>query len=120
RYMSVFYHEGFTVIEMEAGPYLSSIYEAVRPQRHPYNEIANLYGAPFDVGFLHYASDTPMSKGKNLGSGSMSYAGIEPTYATAVAIMRRIMAKELARLGALAPSGVASARLQDAIDSVGR
>ena len=103
RYMSVFYHEGYTVIEMEGGPYLSSIYEAVRPLRHPQNEIVNLYGAPFDVGFLHYASDTPMSKGKNLGTGSMSYAGIEPTYATAVAIMRRIMAKELARLGEQTP-----------------
>lgn len=103
RYMSVFYHEGYTVIEMEGGPYLSSIYEAVRPQRHPQNEIVNLYGAPFDVGFLHYASDTPMSKGKNLGSGSMSYAGIEPTYATTIAIMRRIMAQELARQRSRAP-----------------
>ena len=103
RYMSVFYHEGYTVIEMEGGPYLSSIYEAVRPLRHPQNEIVNLYGAPFDIGLLHYASDTPMSKGKNLGTGSMSYAGIEPTYATAVAIMRRIMAKELARLGEQTP-----------------
>jgi len=103
RYMSVFYHEGYTVIEMEGGPYLSSIYEAVRPLRHPQNEIVNLYGAPFDVGLLHYASDTPMSKGKNLGAGSLSYAGIEPTYATAVAIMRRIMAQELARLGEQLP-----------------
>jgi hypothetical protein len=110
RYMSVFYHEGYTVIEMEGGPYLSSIYEAVRPLRHPQNEIVNLYGAPFDVGFLHYASDTPMSKGKNLGAGSLSYAGVEPTYATAVAIMRRIMAQELARLGSqLPPLGVISA-----------
>ena len=98
RYMSVFYHEGYTVIEMEAGPYLSSVYEAVRPQRHPYNEIVNLYGAPFDIGFLHYASDTPMSKGKNLGAGNLSYAGVEPTYATSVAILRRIMANELERL----------------------
>ena len=70
RYMSVFYHEGYTVIEMEAGPYLSSVYEAVRPKRHPQNEIVNLYGAPFDVGILHYASDTPFTKGKNLGDES--------------------------------------------------
>ena len=50
-YMSVFYHEGYTDIEMEAGPYLSAIYEAYRPKRHPQNEVVNLYGVPFDLGF---------------------------------------------------------------------
>jgi hypothetical protein len=98
RYMSVFYHEGYTDIEMEAGPFLSSIYEAFRPKRHPYNEIVNLYGVPFDVGFLHYASDTPMSKGKNLGAGSLSYAGVDPTYATAIAILRRVFSREATRI----------------------
>lgn len=93
RYMSVFYHEGYTVIEMEAGPYLSSIYEAVRPQRHPQNEIVTLHFAPFDIGILHYASDTPFTKGKNLGS-NLSYAGMDPTYGTAVAILHRIFSKE--------------------------
>lgn len=100
RYMSVFYHEGYTDIEMEAGPYLSSIYEAVRPQRHPQNEIVNLYTAPFDIGFLHYASDRPLGKGHNLGTSNLSYAGVEPTYATAVAILRRIFSREHTRLQA--------------------
>jgi hypothetical protein len=98
RYMDVFYREGYTDIEMEAGPYLSAIYEAVRPKRHPYNEIVNLYGTPFDVGFIHYASDTPMTKGHNLGAGSLSYAGVDPTYAAAVAVLRRIFAQEIRRL----------------------
>ncbi len=98
RYMDVFYREGYTDIEMEAGPYLSAIYEAVRPQRHPYNEIVNLYSTPFDIGLLHYASDTPMSKGHNLGAGSLSYAGVDPTYAAAVAILRRIFSQEIRRL----------------------
>lgn len=98
QYMSVFYQEGYTDIEMEAGPFLSSIYEAFRPKLHPYNEIVNLYGVPFDVGFLHYASDTPMSKGKNLGSSNLSYAGVDPTYATAIAILRRIFSQEINRL----------------------
>ena len=31
NYMGVFYREGYTVLEMEAGPYLSAIYEARRP-----------------------------------------------------------------------------------------
>jgi hypothetical protein len=97
--MGVFYHEGYTIIEMEAGPYLSAVYEAFRPQRHPYNEIVNLYGVPFEVGFLYYASDTPMSKGHNLGAGSLSYAGIDPTYATAIAILHQIFGHETRRNG---------------------
>lgn len=97
-YMDVFYREGYTIVEMEAGPYLSAIYEMVRAQRHPVNEIVNLYIAPFEVGFLHYASDTPLSKGRNLGAGRLSYLGAEPTYATAIATLRRIFAAELARL----------------------
>jgi len=88
--MSVFYHEGYTDIEMEGGPYLSAVYEAFRPKRHPMNEIVNLHSVEFDIGFLHYASDTPMQKGKNLGAGSLSYGGVEPTYATAIAVLRRI------------------------------
>jgi hypothetical protein len=103
RYMDVFYREGYTIIEMEAGPYLSAVYEMVRPQRHPVNEIVNLYTVPFDVGFIHYASDTPLSKGKNLGAGSLSYAGVEPTYAAAIAILRRIFQKETDRIRRAAP-----------------
>lgn len=102
-YMSVFYREGYTDIEMEAGPYLSAIYEAFRPRRHPENEVVNLYAVPFDVGFLHYASDTPMKKGHNLGAGSLSYLGVEPTYATAITILRRIFRQELGRLRTLTP-----------------
>ncbi len=99
NYMSVFYKEGFTDIEMEGGPYLSSIYESYRPKRHPFNEIVNLYGVPFDIGVLHYSSDTPLSKGHNLGV-NLSYAGVDPTYATAVAILRRIVKQEIKRLKA--------------------
>jgi hypothetical protein len=100
RYMDVFYREGYSIVEMESGPYLSAIYEMVRAQRHPVDEIVNLYIAPFDIGFLHYASDTPMSKGRNLGAGRLSYQGAEPTYATAVATLRRIFSLELDRMGA--------------------
>jgi uncharacterized protein DUF6909 len=101
-YMNVFYREGYTDIEMEGGPYLSAVYEAFRPKRHPSNEIVNLYTVPFDVGFLHYASDTPMKHGQNLGAGSMKFTGIEPTYAIAIAVLRRIFQRELTRLQTLA------------------
>jgi hypothetical protein len=98
RYMDVFYREGYTDIEMEAGPYLSAVYEMYRPQRHPVNEIVNLYEVPFDIGIIHYVSDTPIGKGKNLGAGSLSYYGMDSTYAAAVAILRRIFEVEKTRL----------------------
>jgi hypothetical protein len=98
NYMDVFYREGYTVIEMEAGPYLSAVYEMFRPTRHPVNEIINLYGVPFDIGMIHYASDTPLGKGKNLGAGSLSYFGIDSSYAATLAILRRIFQVERQRL----------------------
>ncbi len=100
QFMAVFYREGYTDIEMEAGPYLSGIYEDIYPQRYPVNEIVNLFiNAPYDIGILHYASDTPYSRRQSLLSKSLSYFGIDATYATSVAIMRRILQVELARLG---------------------
>jgi hypothetical protein len=96
--MDVFYREGYTDIEMEAGPYLSAVFEMFRPQRHPVDEIINLYGLPFDLGILHYASDTPLTKGKNLGAGSLSYFGMDSTYAVSLAILRRIFQLEQKRL----------------------
>ncbi len=97
RLMDVVYREGYTDIEMEAGPYLSAVFEMYKPKRHPMNEIVNLYSVPFDIGILHYASDTPMSKGKNLGAGALSYEGMDSTYAGSVAILRRIFAVESSR-----------------------
>lgn len=96
NYMSVFYQEGYTILEMEAGPYLSCVYEMVRPRRYPHDEIVNLYQTPFPIGILHYASDTPFSKGKNLGSQNLSYFGMDPTYATTIAILREILQTEIA------------------------
>jgi hypothetical protein len=66
----------------------------VRPKRHPVDEIVNLFGLPFDFGMLHYASDKPTSKGKNLGAASLSYFGMDPTYAAIVAILKRIFEVE--------------------------
>lgn len=97
-YMDVFYREGYTDIEMEAGPYLSAVYEMYRPKRHPTDEIVNLDRLPFDLGILHYASDTPLSKGKNLGAGTLSYYGMDPTYASSLAVIQRILGLERRRL----------------------
>ncbi|MFW5714262.1 MAG: DUF6909 family protein, partial [Brevefilum sp.] len=98
RIMEVIYREGYTDIEMEAGPYLSGVSELYRPTRYPVDEIVNLYGLPFELGILHYASDTPLTKGENLGAGTLSYFGVDSTYASSLAILRRIMQKEHDRI----------------------
>jgi len=98
KYMDVFYREGYTDIEMEAGPYLSAVYEMHRPQRHPTNEIGNLYGVGFDLGILHYVSDTPLNKARNLAAGTMSYFGMDSTYASTIAVLRRIFELERKRI----------------------
>lgn len=101
-FMHVFYEEGYTDIEMELGPYLSGVYEDVYPQRYPVNEIVNLFiNVPYDIGVVHYASDTPISRRQNLLSKSMSYFGVDATYATSIAVLRRIFKQEAARLAGL-------------------
>ncbi|MGE5182031.1 MAG: DUF6909 family protein [Acidobacteriota bacterium] len=99
-YMDVFYREGYTVMEMEAGPYLSASYEIAEPRRHPKDEIVSLIDlkGQFELGVIHYASDTPYSRRQSLLSKSLSYFGRESTYGCAIAIARRIFANELARL----------------------
>lgn len=99
RFMNVFYEEGYTDIEMEAGPYLSAIYEDVYPRRYPLNEIVNLFiNAPYEIGLIHYASDTPISRRQSLLSKSLLYFGVDATYGATIAILRRILANEVARL----------------------
>ncbi len=98
RFMDVFYREGYTDIEMEAGPYLSAIYEMVRPKRHPVDEIVDLHFPSFDIGVLHYVSDTPLTRGQNLGAQNLAYYGLDATYATSIAVLRRIFGQEMDRL----------------------
>lgn len=101
RYMHTYYREGYTVLEMEAGPYLSAIYELVSPGRHPTDEVVHLSNlTPFEVGILHYASDTPYSRRQTLLSKSLSFFGVESTYGCAIAIARRILQNECRRLEA--------------------
>lgn len=99
EYMNVFYREGYTVLEMEAGPYLSAIYEMVHPKRHPTDEVVHLSNLmPFEFGLLHYASDTPYSRRQSLLSKSLSYFGMDATYGCAIATLRRILSREVARV----------------------
>ncbi len=96
-FMHIFYKEGYTDIEMEAGHYLNALYENVHPKRYPTNEIINLFqNLRYDIGILHYTSDTPYSKRQSLLSKSLLYFGMDSTYASAIAIVRRILAQEVA------------------------
>ncbi|HEX2173423.1 MAG TPA: hypothetical protein VHL09_13380 [Dehalococcoidia bacterium] len=89
-YLEVFYREHYTVVEMEAGPYLSAVYEASYPTRHPVGEAVHFRELPFDLGIIHYASDTPYTRARTLGGQSLSFEGIDSTYAAIIAVVRRI------------------------------
>lgn len=80
-----------TIIEMETGPFLSAITEATHDQQTPRGTMIDLNSAPFDIGIINYTSDTPYSKAKNLGAGSLNLAGIEPVYLGSLAILQRII-----------------------------
>jgi hypothetical protein len=99
-FLDALYRDFFTDVEMEAGPYLNAIYEQTFAERYPTSQIVSFLRPPMDLGFLHYASDTPYSKGLNLGSRNLSYFGMDPTYATSLAVARRIVAQEIARVQA--------------------
>ncbi len=110
-YLDVYYRENYTVVEMEAGPYLNALYEYTYPTRYPTGEHINFTKLPFDLGFLHYASDTPFTRGKNLGAVTLAYLGMDSAYATSIAILRRIMEMELAELPDVGGNGHKSEKL---------
>ncbi|MDP9366096.1 MAG: hypothetical protein M3Q10_18075, partial [Chloroflexota bacterium] len=95
-YLDFYYRENYTVVEMEAGPYLNAIYEDVNLRRYPAEEAINLrLHAPgaMDLGIIHYASDTPYTRAQTLGARGLSYYGMDSTYASTVAILRRVFAQ---------------------------
>jgi hypothetical protein len=100
-YLDELHRAGNNLVEMEAGPYLEAFTELMLPERAPRGEMVNLVGAPIDLGFVHYASDTPYSKGQTLGERNLSYFGMDSTYAAALAIARRILNCEVARVTSL-------------------
>lgn len=93
-YLDRYYRENYTVVEMEAGPYLNALYEDTFPTRYPMNENINFSQVPVDFGLIHYASDTPYSRAFTLGARGLSYYGLDSTYASTLAILRRIFAQE--------------------------
>ncbi|HZS77266.1 MAG TPA: hypothetical protein VFA41_11690 [Ktedonobacteraceae bacterium] len=95
QYLDFYYRANYTVVEMESGPYLNAVYEDQYLTRYPVGENINFARLPYELGILHYASDTPYTRGKNLGAGSLSYFGMDCTYACTVAILRHIFENEI-------------------------
>ena len=93
-YLDFYHRESYTVVEMEGGPYLNALYEAAESSRYPVGQNINFTKLPFDLGVLHYASDTPYTQARTLGARGLSYYGMDSTYASSVAILRRILAQE--------------------------
>jgi hypothetical protein len=93
-YLDFYYREAFTVVEMEAGPYCNAIYEIADADRHPVNEAVNFSKLPIDFGIIHYASDTPYTQARTLGARGLSYYGMDSTYASSLAILRRVLRLE--------------------------
>jgi hypothetical protein len=90
EYLDFFYRENYTVVEMEAGPYLSALFEDAFLTRYGHNENVNLVESPIDVGIIHYASDTPYTRAQTLGARGLSYYGMDSTYASTLLILQRI------------------------------
>lgn len=100
-YLDFFYRENYTVVEMEAGPYLSALFEDSTLERHPQDTAINLMQMQehFDLGIIHYASDTPYTRAQTLGARGLSFYGMDSTYASTIAILQRIFTMESKRLG---------------------
>ncbi len=103
-FLEFYYREAFTVVEMEAGPYCDAVYEIADPERYPVGEAVNFSKLPIDLGIIHYASDTPYTQARTLGAPGLSYFGMDSTYASSLAILRRILRLEGALTEARAPA----------------
>jgi hypothetical protein len=94
EYLDFYYRENYTVVEMEAGPFCNAVYEIGDPDRYPVDEAVNFSKLPLDFGIIHYASDTPYTQARTLGARGLSYYGMDSTYASSLAILRRVLSLE--------------------------
>ncbi|HEY6539172.1 MAG TPA: hypothetical protein VI138_09085, partial [Candidatus Dormibacteraeota bacterium] len=90
-YLERYYRDAYTVVEMEAGPYLGAVFEAGDSARYPDHEQVDLTRPPMEVGVIHYASDTPYTQARTLGARGLRFEGMEATYAGALAIAARVL-----------------------------
>jgi hypothetical protein len=90
-YLERYYRDAYTVVEMEAGPYLGAVFEAGDSSRYPNREQVDLTRPAMEVGVIHYASDTPYTQARTLGARGLRFEGMEGTYAGALAIAARVL-----------------------------
>jgi len=93
-YLDMYYQGRYTVVELEAGPYLDACYEITQPDRYPLGESVNMAKLGFDLGIVFYASATPYTQARTLGARGLRYRGMDSTYAAAIALARRILERE--------------------------
>ena len=89
------YRDVFSPERFERG-YRSQVAQDLFLDRYPQDEAINLAqhsSGRLDVGIIHYASDTPYTRAQTLGARGMSYYGLDSTYASTLAILRRIFEK---------------------------
>ena len=94
EYLDMYYQGRYTVVELEAGPYLDACFEITQPDRYPLGESVNMAKLGFDLGVVFYASDTPYTQARTLGARGLRYRGMDSTYAAAIALARRILQRE--------------------------
>jgi hypothetical protein len=90
------FHDGYSIIEMEAGPYLNRIYEMTEPTRYP-TEATFMVKPDFRLGLAYYVSDTPHKQGLNLGAKRLTWEGLNATYAISLGIVKDIFQTEAGR-----------------------
>lgn len=94
-----FHRADFTGIEMEAGPCLSAVYEHFHGQAPPSQGNVDLtLPQGFDLGIIHYTSDTPYNLRASLLSQRLGLNGVEATYAGGLAILQLILDREARRI----------------------
>ncbi|MFO7727972.1 MAG: hypothetical protein R6X11_06555 [Desulfonatronovibrio sp.] len=95
--------DDFTGVEMEAGPFLRALHRHFSRQ-----ELVQCMGnrgvlniktpQDFNLGILHYTSDTPYNIRPSLLSTRLGMTGLEAVYASSLAILQRIMDLEAKKL----------------------
>lgn len=86
----------FNIIEMESGSYLTAVAQKYNFHgEFPHNQVCKLSDLPFDLGIINYASDNPLSA--NIGQSALAIRGVEPAYASLLAVVQRIIDLETSR-----------------------
>lgn len=85
--------KGYSVVEMELGPYMSRLYEMMNPSRYPTDETFVIH-PPFRLGVGYYISDTPHKKGLTLGAKNLGLESLDATYALSLGILKDIVRTE--------------------------